>query len=562
MRPDEFADAAEEAPVEALSADEQADAGAPDMVLLDSADDLPAYRPEQAEAPASPPPGEPVDDDAGLTFTDSANPTARFRDEAGAAPPAAPPQRKPSGPQPRRRPPSGRGRRPSGANPRRPATGRLRKGPPSRRSTPSRGSGVGDVRRRSTPSGSERSSESARRPRLGNTRSRKRASEHSASATSAAERLRARKERPERDASDAQAALARLEALVHPAPANDPFVGRDLGPFKVQDFISTVRGERRYLALHEETKSPCLLRVFPFVGAYADEFKRVADRGERAARVEHPHLDLTLGVGRVKECFYVGTRPPWGPTLAEKLAKGPLERSEVLEIVEQLGRALKGLHAREMFHGHLSPEVIREEEPGYYVLHEAGVARARAAYSFLSAGGDVLGAPGYIAPETVDSGGASRAADIYALGCLAWSLLAGRLPFSGSDEVQTLLDQLNQEVPRLDAVGVDVEPNLATFVAKATGYTADVRYSDTNELLNDLRALNQGESVKAFGDEAKPDAEPEAERVGRGDALLIGLLLLNFALVGYVALVWWQAGQLQLDDPLVGYELPVNATGE
>jgi hypothetical protein len=410
-----------------------------------------------------------------------------------------------------------------------------------------------------TASGRQRRpSATSGRNRLPSTASgRHRRGDHGASTTSSVERLRDRRARPEREPEVTEAALAALEARVRPAPGNDPFMGRDLGPFKVQRFIEIDRGERRYVAFHEESKTECYLRVFPFTGSYGAEFKRVADRGERASRVEHPHLDLSLGVGRTKECFFVGTRPPWGPTLAEKASGGALKEQEVLEILEQVGRGLKGLHARELFHAHVSPHTIREEAPGYYVLHAAGVARARAAFSFLSAGGDVLGWPGYIAPETVDTGGQSRSADVYALGCVAWRLLAGKPPVEGTDEVQLLLDQLNRDIERLDAGGVDVSPGIATLVAKMTGYTSEVRYSDTTAFLNDIRAHREGELVKPFASDTKAAEELGEETISTGTTLVIILLLLNLAVLGFAGLTWFKADSIPLEDPLVGYELPV-----
>ncbi len=362
----------------------------------------------------------------------------------------------------------------------------------------------------------------------------------------------------ERSAEEQAAALAALEARVQPAPAQDPYVGRDLGPFRVERFLELDRGERRYIASHVETKEPAYLRVFPLVGGHADELKRLAERAERAVRVEHPGLDRTLGSGKTKEAFFVGVEPPLGPTLAELLAGGPLGEDEVLGLVEQVARALQPLHGRDLAHAHVSPAVLRRPRPGTWVLHDAGVVRPRPALGFLVAGGEVLGVPGFIAPETVDSGEPTRAADLYALGCVAWTALCGRPPFEGVDEVQVLLDQLNREVPALaPPEGRAVGKATATIVAKLTGYTLDVRYRDAQDVLADIKANAAGQPVAGFGAPLGREEGPPRPKLRGATAGFVVLALLNLLLLTVLFYTWLQAQAVEAVDPFIGWELPV-----
>lgn len=368
--------------------------------------------------------------------------------------------------------------------------------------------------------------------------------------------------RPERTAADDEAALAAVEALLQQAPANDPFIGRDLGPFRVERFVALERGERRYLAVHSDTQRTALLRLFPLVGTWGEEFKRLADRGERACRIESASLDSALASGRTKDAFFVGFDLPVGPTLSEVIAReGPLSEADVMTVVDQVGKALGALHARELFHQHLSTDVIRRVRPGSYVVEAAGLARPQPALSFLAAGGDVLGRPGFIAPETVDTGEHSKASDLYSLGCVAWTLLCGRAPFQGEDEIQVLLDQLNQHVPKLAsslAGGTLVGEAAQTIVDKLTGYTTDVRYRDVHELLTDLKTRERGEKVAPPVTSSRPEeARPKKKLRGAAVSLII-LGLLNAGLLALVAATIFKARSIPLDDPLQGIELPLD----
>jgi len=368
-------------------------------------------------------------------------------------------------------------------------------------------------------------------------------------------------ERPARSEADRATALAALEAQVQPAPHGDPFMGRELGPFRVERFLAIDRGERRYIATHDETQEPVLLQVFPFVGSFGDEFRRMADRGERAARIEHRHLARTLGAGRTKECLFVGVEPPLGPTLQDLLADGPLPEEEVREVLDQVSRGLYALHQRDLAHCQVSPAAIRREREGHYLLYGAGVARPRAAFGFLAAGGDVLGEPGFIAPETVDTGQHDARSDLYALGCVAWALLAGRPPFTGSDEVQVLLDQLNVDVPRLEGTPERTpSEGMVTVVGNLTGYTPKQRYQSSKELVRDLKTVAAGERVSPLPPDIRPeDAWSEEGRKVRdtGNLVLLVLLLIDVALAAVVGGMYLQARAMPMDDPLDGYVLPL-----
>lgn len=456
----------------------------------------------------------------------------------------------PSSSSARNRPPSAPGSPPPAAG--RPSSGahRTLKGGPPRPpgSTPARPASPGPLRR---PSSSDQLARSSARYRPASS---------TPSAASSSQQLKlGRTTGPEETPEEERQALEALLARVQPAPHGDPFVGREVGPFKVEEFLELDRGERRYVATHAETKARALLRVFPLTGSWGEEFKRLADRGERACRVEHAHLEKCVAAGRTKECFYVGVRPPLGPTLQELLATGPLPEKEVALVLEQVGRALQSLHGRDLVHGHVSPHVIRRMRPDTWILCDAGLARARPALSFLSAGGDVLGRPGFIAPETVDSGQQTRSSDLYSLGCTGWTLLSQRPPFTGDDEVQILLDQLNLEVPPV--AGTDKQPApvaLSVVIKKLAGYTPDVRYRDAGELVHDLKALEKGESPRPFPPPDRPAESGPAQKISNASNLVvIGLLLANVAILTLVLQTWLQARQIPLPSPLEGVTIPL-----
>lgn len=369
--------------------------------------------------------------------------------------------------------------------------------------------------------------------------------------------------RPERSREEDAAAIAALDARVVAHPAGDPFAGKDLGPFRVVGFLEADRGERRYKALLNETQRVVLLRVFPqagaLAGAWLEELKRVAERGDRACRIESPNLESAISAGKARDAFYAAFDPPLGPTLAEVLAEGPLDEAEALQMIEQVSRGLQALHQREMVHGHVSPAAIRRPRPGTFVLEGAGLGRPAPALAFLSHGGDVLGVPGHIAPEALE-GEPRPAADLYALGVTAWTCLSHRPPFAGDDEGKVALEPLGADVPPVaPPAGRTVSPATAAIVAKLCGRHPDVRYKDVKDLVADLRARERGEAIQPFPAWVKPVAPTlRARRSLQGSTLATAILVvLNLVLLGLVVSTFKRVQETKMPDPLEGFTIPL-----
>ncbi|MGE0710123.1 MAG: serine/threonine protein kinase [Planctomycetota bacterium] len=377
-------------------------------------------------------------------------------------------------------------------------------------------------------------------------------------------------QRRERSAEEDAEALARLEQRLAPAPEGDPYLGKEVGTFKVEGFIKLERGVRHYLARDEASREPVVLRIFPLIGGYSDEMQRLAGRGERACRVDHPSLSICLGAGRTKDCFYAAHEPPLGGTVAELLAQGvAFGEEDVLLVLEQLAPALATLHARSFVHGDVSYLKVRRERPGSWVLDDAGLARARPELAFLSAGGEVIGTPGFLAPETVDAGKVEPSAELYALGCVAWTMLSGHPPFLAEDPVQSLLDQLNLELPPLARPegAPPVSAGLAQVIRNLGGYTPQDRYKNVNDLVQDLRRVRKGEQVPALlkglrEDDAGPAQGGSARVLGAGALVLFVFLLIDVAVGTFLVLKYLELSKPTFTDPVAGYHLPLPGVGK
>jgi len=163
-----------------------------------------------------------------------------------------------------------------------------------------------------------------------------------------------------------------------------------------------------------------------------ERFKREA---RTAARLMHPNIVPLHAFGEADDgLMYLVMGYVSGESLADRLKRdGRLRIAEARRIVAEIAEALDHAHRQGVVHRDVKPDnVLIEDESGRALLADFGVAKALGAGGTMTQAGSVVGTPDFMSPEqaagNVDVDGRS---DLYSLGALAYSLLAGRPPFDG-----------------------------------------------------------------------------------------------------------------------------------
>ena len=171
----------------------------------------------------------------------------------------------------------------------------------------------------------------------------------------------------------------------------------------------------------------------------------VADEASRVRLVREFRILRTLddpSIVRVRD-LEVGPRESAlileyvpGPSLAERLATGPPPSTrEALAIVDRVARALDVAHAAGIVHRDVKPGNVLLDPALGARLTDFGIARGADDGTAVTAVGTIVGTFGYLGPERLRGEEASPASDVYALGALAWEMLAGRPPFTAPTPV-------------------------------------------------------------------------------------------------------------------------------
>src|SRR5262245_10642890 len=241
------------------------------------------------------------------------------------------------------------------------------------------------------------------------------------------------------------------------------------GSYEVQALVGQGGMSEVYRArdvrLNREVAVKVLGKPFASDPEWLARFEREA---QLLAALNHPHIAQIYGF---EELAPVGQdQVPVralvmemvdGPTLAERIARGPIPADEALAIAEQIAEALEAAHERGIIHRDLKPANVKVASDGTVKLLDFGLAKA------FDRGGDaphglspmnsptftspvmtqmgvIVGTAAYMAPEQAKGKAVDRRADLWALGVVLFEMLTGRTAFAG----ETVTDVLAAVVMR------------------------------------------------------------------------------------------------------------------
>ena len=171
-----------------------------------------------------------------------------------------------------------------------------------------------------------------------------------------------------------------------------------------------------------------------------ERFRREA---ETIAQLSHPHIVPLHFIGQQDDLLYLAMACVDGGSIADRLEReGRLPVDDVVRIVAQVASALAHAHKRGVIHRDIKPaNVLVDAESGRCLVTDFGIARSADA-THLTATGMMLGTPAYLSPEQVTGEPLDHRVDIYALGVMAYELLAGHVPFDAPTPTAAMLKRL------------------------------------------------------------------------------------------------------------------------
>jgi serine/threonine protein kinase len=174
-----------------------------------------------------------------------------------------------------------------------------------------------------------------------------------------------------------------------------------------------------------------------------------------------------------------------GETLRKKMRQGGLPLDEALPILKGIAQGVAHAHERGTVHNDLKPDNVMVTPDGRVRVMDFGIATAQA-HTRLTATGETMGTPGYMAPEQYDGIRTDPRSDQYAFGVLAWEMLTGSRLFDEPDAMRRMARHMTETPPRVSDVVPGVPDVVSDVIARMLAKEAKDRYPTMQEAFRAL----------------------------------------------------------------------------
>src|SRR6266540_4362768 len=258
--------------------------------------------------------------------------------------------------------------------------------------------------------------------------------------------------------------------------------GARLGQYEILAALGAGGMGEVYRARDSKLNRDVALKILPDTfAADAERIARFRREAQVLASLNHPNIGHIYGLEDSTTLPALVLELIEGPTLADRIAQGPIPLDEALPIARQIAEALEAAHEHGVIHRDLKPANIKITPEGVVKVLDFGLAKLAepAAVSgvaplvsnsptitspaMMTGIGTLLGTAAYMAPEQAKGRPADKRSDVWAFGCVLFEMLTGRRPFEGEDVSDTLAAVLRGE-PDWNVLPADAPPHLRAIV--------------------------------------------------------------------------------------------------
>jgi serine/threonine-protein kinase len=263
-----------------------------------------------------------------------------------------------------------------------------------------------------------------------------------------------------------------------------------------------------YRARDSKLNREVAIKVLP--EGFAQDAERVA-RFQREAQLlaslNHPNIAAIYGLEESNGVRALVMELVEGPTLADRIAAGPIPLDEALTIARQIAEALEVAHERGVIHRDLKPANVKVTPDDKVKVLDFGLAKALTGDPTSSSAdlsnsptlniaattaGVILGTAAYMSPEQAKGKTVDRRADIWSFGVVLHEMLTGKALYSGETVTETLAHVITQE-PSLDSLPEATPARIRQLLRRCLTKNPKSRLRDIGEARIALEQVAAGE---------------------------------------------------------------------
>ena len=321
-----------------------------------------------------------------------------------------------------------------------------------------------------------------------------------------------------------------------PPPSDEPLLapGATYGPYRILKQLGA--GGMGQVFLARDQRLNRLVAIKSLAGrwlASPTARPRLMREARAAAALSHPNIATLYDVledSGLLVMEYVDGRPA-----SVLLQDGVIPVGYAVRLALQIAEAISYAHDHGIIHCDIKPANVHVTVEGTAKVLDFGLARARFDRDEWEdlAPGQLLGTPGYMAPERLMRGTLNAAGDVYSLGVTIFEMVTGRRPFDDDDLQALLLEVLAGGAPKASSLVSQIPAELDRIIDRALVADPALRYQSARELSRDLRALRASFDGSTLTPATRSGQLPVwVQRALMGAAaavvVLLGLTLLGF----------------------------------
>ena len=274
-------------------------------------------------------------------------------------------------------------------------------------------------------------------------------------------------------------------------------VGTRVGGYELEDLLGQGGMGVVYRARHLHLDRLAALKLLnPELAGDAAFRERFLRESRTAATLHHPNIVTVYDAGDADGLLYIAMQLVEGSDLAELLDRtGALEPQRAITIAAQIADALDAAHAKGLVHRDVKPANVLIDDRRCY-LTDFGLTRSVSSRTALTVHGEFVGTIDYVPPEQIEGRVVDGRADVYALGCLLYHMLAGAVPYARDSKISVMYAHMQESPPPVSAERSDLPASLDDVLARAMAKRPDDRYETCGGLVSAARAALGGEAPR------------------------------------------------------------------
>jgi serine/threonine-protein kinase len=263
-----------------------------------------------------------------------------------------------------------------------------------------------------------------------------------------------------------------------PPMTGDLLPGAMVGEYRVDKKIGEGGMGSVYSATHPMIGKRAAIKVISTaLGTDASAVARFVQEARSVNQIGHPNIVDVFAFGELPDGRnYFVMEYLQGESLAERVQRVAMPLGEAIEILDQIADALEAAHEKQIVHRDLKPDnvylaAVRGGRTLVKLL-DFGIAKLAVADGPGSGGvqktrtGMMMGTPGYLSPEQARGKNVDHRTDVYALGCMVFEVVTGRLPFVADNAMDIVLMHMTAQAPKASEIWPEIPPQLDQCISR------------------------------------------------------------------------------------------------